>query len=434
MLRGVSFIYHNHIRQTVLCCFFALLLMLATSRQAEASAGFSVNVHGAKAMGMNTAFAAQADDPSALYYNPAGISFLKGLQTSFGALLIEVSPSSFSGTNQLSPTTPVYEESRRQLFFVPSCYLTYSMESLPLSFGLGINSIYPLSKRWNDNSTFRNLVQSVSIKPMNFQPTVAYRFDSLNLSVAAGIDVTYAKVSMQNMAYAGQAGELGRLSTEGSAIDPGYNFGLLWKPRNDLSFGVNYRSAITLNLSGDATFGATTPLGMAVIGGTQAAAGNATTSIRLPDSPTLAVAWKPIEKLTLEFDAMRTGWSSYNMLEVKYESPQMAVFNNNPIPKNWNDSWSYSLGVQYSLNPTIDLRAGYTYDTTPVPDTTLGPDLPDAARHNYSVGIGIHKGFASVDLAYMYIHFADRSVSNLIQTGTYKSDAHLLGGSITLRF
>ncbi len=432
MATEFSWVFNKYIRQMFFCCFSAFLLMVATFELAQASAGFSVNVHGAKAMGMNTAFAAQADDPSALYYNPAGITFLKGLQLNVGGVLINVAPTAFLGTNQMHPTTVGYEESRRGIFLVPSSYITYSMESLPLSFGLAINSIYPLSKRWNDDSSFRNLVQSVSIRPMNFQPTVAYRFDNLNLSIAAGVDVTYAKVSMQNMVYSGQAGELGRLSTEGTALDPGYNFGLLWKPRNDLSLGVNYRSAITLNLSGDATFNATTTFGAAVIGG--AAAGNATTSIRLPDSLTLAVAWKPIEKLTLEFDAMRTGWSSYNRLEVVYHNPQMAAFNNNPIPKNWNDSWSYSLGVQYSLNPTLDLRAGYTYDTTPVPDTTLGPDLPDAARHNYSVGIGIHKDFVSLDLAYMYIQFADRNVSNLIQTGSYKSDAHLIGTSVTLRF
>lgn len=53
-------------------------------------AGFKISEQGAKAMGMGNAFSAQADDPSALYYNPAGIAFLPGIQISLGALAIMV--------------------------------------------------------------------------------------------------------------------------------------------------------------------------------------------------------------------------------------------------------------------------------------------------------------------------------------------------------
>ena len=35
--------------------------------------GFAANEQGAKASGMANAFSAQADDPTAVYFNPAGI-------------------------------------------------------------------------------------------------------------------------------------------------------------------------------------------------------------------------------------------------------------------------------------------------------------------------------------------------------------------------
>ena len=41
--------------------------------------GFQINEHGAKAMGMGGAFTAQASDPSAIFFNPAGLGFQKGI-------------------------------------------------------------------------------------------------------------------------------------------------------------------------------------------------------------------------------------------------------------------------------------------------------------------------------------------------------------------
>ncbi len=42
---------------------------------------------GAAASAMSNAFVAQADDPSALHYNPAGMTQLQGLQFMAGALI-----------------------------------------------------------------------------------------------------------------------------------------------------------------------------------------------------------------------------------------------------------------------------------------------------------------------------------------------------------
>src|SRR5579862_5231572 len=46
--------------------------------------GFELPNQGAAGAGQAEAFAAQADDPSAIYYNPAGIAQLKGTEISAG--------------------------------------------------------------------------------------------------------------------------------------------------------------------------------------------------------------------------------------------------------------------------------------------------------------------------------------------------------------
>ena len=269
-------------RKKLLCAVVTLAIWGVSS--ISFGAGFKISEQGAKATALGNAFSAQADDPSALYYNPAGISFLPGAQASLGVLTIIAPQTEFTGTTPLSGNAPldtgnssVTERSKRDIFLAPTLYASYSMAKLPVSFGLGVSSIYPLAKSWDGSSVFRNQVQNVSIKPVNFQPTVAYRFDDWNLAVAAGVDVTYAIVSLQRSVYSPVidptnpappfgAFELGSLGLDGTDTGFGYNFGLRWKARQDLTFGVAYRSEIELNIKGDANFLATTPTGMGAIG------------------------------------------------------------------------------------------------------------------------------------------------------------------------
>lgn len=448
----------------VLAC---ILTSLSGTATLAVAAGLKVNEQGAKAMAMGNAFTAQADDPSALFYNPAGIAFLTGTQVSLGSTIIYVPSTEFTGTTPLSGdapngigSTPVYEKSKNDIFIAPAMYATYSFETVPLSLGFAINAIYPLAKSWDDSSVFRNQIMNIAVKPINFQPTVAYRLDSLNLAVAAGVDVTHAIVSMQTMPYfadsANSAGspnnkayEAGLMGLDGTATDVGYNFGLKWKPLPNLSFGAAYRSEIDLHIKGDANFLATSPAGFSAIGMTTGATSaysrsravsTVSTTIVLPDSIALGVAWQPTDKLTLEFDAERTGWSSMKKLEFTFDSPQFNNFNNKPKTLDWKDVWCYKAGGQYALNKNLDLRIGYMYDKNPIPDSSLGPLLPDADRHSFSIGQGIHNDIASLDLAYMWTHFMDRTVSNQDMTnllganGTYKSDVHLFGASITVKF
>ena len=237
------------------------------------------------------------------------------------------------------------------------------------------------------------------------------------------------------------------MGVDGTATDVGYNVGLKWKPRPDLSFGAAYRSKIDLHIDGFGNFLATSPTGFATIGQNAPTANSqtravsaATTTITLPDSLSLAVAWQPTEKLTLEFDAERTGWSSFNNLLRNFNNPQFAALNNQPIPLNWKDVWAYKIGGQYAVNKNLDLRAGYMYDTNPIPDSTVGPILPDANRHSFSAGSGIHVDNVTIDMAYMFTHFESRTVNNQNmatltgENGTFKSDVHLFGATLTVKF
>ena len=89
------------------------------------SSGFYNGAQGAKAMSLGNAFVAQADDPSAVYFNPAGIVQLESTQVAVGTSIIAGNISFKSdGNNSLSShagTTDI----RHHTFFVPYGYMTH---------------------------------------------------------------------------------------------------------------------------------------------------------------------------------------------------------------------------------------------------------------------------------------------------------------------
>ena len=92
----------------------AVGLMLALPLSSAQAGAFSIFEHGARAMGRASAFVAAPDDPSAIFFNPAGLAYLEGTQAYLGATLI-VPVGKFYGTDPY-PGYGVEAEQDFQLF------------------------------------------------------------------------------------------------------------------------------------------------------------------------------------------------------------------------------------------------------------------------------------------------------------------------------
>ena len=66
-------------------CLVLFILVLSSS---AFSSGFLIYEHGTAAMALAGAFVSLANDPSAIFYNPAGIAWLPGTRVSAGGTFI----------------------------------------------------------------------------------------------------------------------------------------------------------------------------------------------------------------------------------------------------------------------------------------------------------------------------------------------------------
>jgi long-chain fatty acid transport protein len=198
------------------------------------------------------------------------------------------------------------------------------------------------------------------------------------------------------------------LSLAGDTWGIGFNLGLHWKPRDDLSLGVSYRSQVREQLDGPARF---QPFG--------ALNANAGGSTILPDTFFAGIMFRPLEKLSVEVGAIWTRWSLFKNFDLKFDNALQTLSER----KDWHDTWRGQVGVEYRALSWLDLRAGYAYENEPMPDKSVDYLVPSTdRRHNFSVGAGGRWRAMTLDLAYTAVFIPDRTVNDSLAKGVVPSD------------
>ena len=416
---------------------------------------------GAVAAGQGNAFVAQADDASAIHYNPAGLSQAKGVQVVTGTALLGGSIKSKSSTGIDSRG-----DFGGSIAFPPPShtYVSANLGSLGwdrlsnATVGIGLTSPFGLNTRYPLDGPFNTAVTSAALPLIAIKPTVAYKInDQLAIGVSADI-YTFASFLGQGQIEQKQMG-VGALSgasveLNGTGTGAGATVSLLYTPlRNDngkpiTSIGLVYRTQAVVPLSGSL-----------LVNGAKVA--DASTNLVLPQIFTGAIAIWPVRtserEWKLELDVEYVGWKSNRDLDVNLSSGGAI-----PQPQQWKTVPVVAIGIEYKwLNPAwlphwdVAVRSGYTRTEDPVPDTTFNPGVISLSSNTLSFGAGfLCKGNSrflgmvacggvsalwpkaiGLDVAFQEWFYESRSVDgNLNPTvdGAYHAYVHL--GTVSAKF
>lgn len=415
------------------------LTVLWGSGSVALGAGFALVQQGTAAMAQGNAFVAQADDASAIFYNPAGLSQLKRPQFYSGLFLNypdrEFNDAGFSQTNH-------------RLYHAAAVYLTAPINGR-VTLGIGFFSPFGLGTVWPPTWTGRYITTFSDLKTYNLNPVISVK-PMENLSLAAGLDVLWSSVHLKRkvpVAVKQLQFPDGEADLQGDAAGFGYNLGVLYEPVAGVKLGVSYRSDITVTHHGH--LATTLPLNVPALLAPMSATIAGTAGFTFPPSVTFGISLSPLQSFALEFDTTWTGWSTYDRLQVNLSRPIIVngVLTDKLVtPKNWQDAWAFRFGVNYQVSKNMKLRAGYIYDLTPVPDDTFDPQVPDANRHIFTVGGDLKYQRFTLGIAYNYILNESRIKNNVLTSngvayppafqanGRYHSDVHSLGLSFAFQF
>ncbi len=388
-------------------------------------AGFALFEHGARAMGMGGAFTAVADDPSALFWNPAGIAFQvdKGTQIMAGATFI-FPTQDFRGENPYPGFG--YESSQKsQVFFPAHAYMVAPLSENTV-FGLSAFTPFGLGTWWPADYAGRFISKRVDIKTYDISPQLAYKIGD-SFAVAIGADYMMGSIDLTRNLQNGvnpftqEVADIGQvhLFTEGSGNDGwGWHASFLGKLGGGFSVGVLYRSKIKIDYEGKASFtqyGTGYPQYDALVTASIPFDHNprANTSIDFPDFWSVGLAWT-CDKLTISGQWGRMGWSSFQQLPLIF--PDYPEFSET-LEEGYHDADQYRLGLEYRASDAWAFQLGATYDETPQPRVSMSPLLGDANRTDYTAGVSFKSGKLFIDLSYMYVDVKDRCTRGIALVG-----------------
>jgi long-chain fatty acid transport protein len=93
-----------------------------------------------------------------------------------------------------------------------------------------------------------------------------------------------------------------------------------------------------------------------------------------------------------------------------------------------------SAGAEYEFIKGLQGRLGFVWDPTGSPSLTLTPDLPDATRYKFTVGLGWRASFGlRIDAAYQYVLLAPATSTAPGFTGTYSGSASVISLNVGYR-
>lgn len=362
---------------------------LALAPNAARASGYHIDEHDARATGRAGAVIASTNNATAVYYNPAGIAELDGLNVNLGGTLVRPSGEFRSASDGVTT------EADTQTFVLPQLFASWRAAEL-VSIGIGAYAPFGLALKWPESSPGRTNVREADLQTFYISPTLALNLSRgiPGLSLGAGIDLVPASVRLERDILFGS--DSASVALSGDAFGVGARVGLMYRPPAlpEVAIGVSYRSPVKLDFDGDVDFDAAQPYRSAL-----PPDGAAETSVTLPQAVNVGVAFSPVPELQLELDGNWRGWSSYDKLEI--ELPDGSV---DAEAKDWNDSLTLRIGGEYTIEQRWAVRAGAIWDETPVPAERLDFQVPDANRVDLTLGFGARvTEQLTIDLGLLYV-------------------------------
>jgi long-chain fatty acid transport protein len=296
---------------------------------------------------------AVVNDATASFYNPSALTLLNNQQiialgsfanfrTHFSGQVLQLSTgSSQTGTSETQTN-----------YFLPSFYYGNPV-SKKTTIGLAVVSNF-FNRDIEDNSIFRYVQTSNSIKSIDFVPALGFKINEF-FSIGVAANFSYARFNMNPIV---QFPALNIADTqshnESNANGIGGDIGVLLKPGRTTLIGLNYQSSVTYRFNGSSTLESNP----------EVVSNNYRFTYWTPAREIFSINQQLNSALGLISTIQRIHWSIFQNIHINGIATPLGMTDAS-VPYYFHDAWLFTLGCHYRVTPEWLLRFATTYNQSP---------------------------------------------------------------------
>ncbi len=416
---------NKSLQTAVAASTFASALCLSTTGFAS---GFALIDNSASGLGQAYAGAAAvAEDPSTIFFNPAGMMYLEGTQVTAGMHIIK-SDAEFNDKGSTAPPGVTLGNNdggnAGDTFFVPNFYYVRDFGE-KYKIGLGVNAPFGLGTEYDDGWMGRYTSTESEVKSINFNPAIAFRANE-KLAIGLGMNIQYLEATLEkdiNQTYLGMSDASSKMN--GDSWELGFNAGFIYEVLPTTRIGVHYRSEISHTLEGDVKFKNLSPL---ISNVPRFANQDVTANLDTPSTFSFSLTHELNNRLTLLGDVTHTKWSNFEELLIEGDNGAEVT----QVDEKWNDSYRVSIGMKYQYNEQWILRTGIAHDETPIDDKYRTSRIPGDDRDWLSFGASYSPNSnLTIDIGYAHLWVEDAKINEEYKVINPSSPTFSSSGELT---
>jgi len=395
------------------------------------------NSVGARAIGIGGGYTAIADDPTAVWHNPAGTAIYGDNAFYLGGELVllnrSYTPDAQSPLGQAGITSKISENTAPTFIPVIGASTRFGFgKSAPTRFAFSILAydayggsigFNPTDITKTDTLGNKRVVGISSTQILDFEltPALAYQVSDV-ISVGAGLRIGINNFSVNDTESAFAA------NMSGSGVGIGGLFGVMVRPHRLVQIGAVYRTPMSVSISGN---------GPLTVGTGMPTQKDFSLNISWPQSAGLGVTVFPHRRILVTAQADWTGWSSIQQLALNIGGLIQAK------EMRYMDTYAIHAGVQGVITRYLLVRLGASLDSNAIPDRTSRRENEDGVKSTVSAGLGVHFWKIFLDAAFeTLVPLGSRVVSTPIpsmaapenETGVYQTVVYSAELSAQIRF
>jgi long-chain fatty acid transport protein len=356
----------------------------------------------ARGIAMEGALTGLADDASAVYYNPAGLTQIHGTEFLVGNSFIfpTLTYTDLSGNQHQSDKSAL------------GPYFYAATDALPyVTVALGAYAPFARDSSFTAGAGGFNARRAMIVRT-DYTTTVSYQVLP-QFSLGAGFTLSYGQMD----------GEVTRLPPVGLHVEEadgwgfGGVFGALYKMNDQIQFGIAYRTRETVAFDGHASQAGVKE--------------DFSLDWRFPSTLAFGIAFKPTKAWTISANLDYVGWGHWDKLSRDFDTlPDI----NDAVEGE--DIWEPRVGVEFKPWENFTFRTGYLYDSEVGPSRNLTPTTPDVTTHSFGFGVSSKIKDLKLNATYEYVFSETRSIGDSVQglNGDYDVNSHVVSTSVSYRF